>query len=192
MSRKKLLKKEHLKLFIPVTIGDRINYVAANSGLTGSKFCKKVGISTGNLNGLINDDSNPSAKLCSRLLELYDININWLLSGEGEMIRREKSDIYNKVDMDEDLEISELLKSAYRILKTGNQTAIEYFKQSIKYLDLATTSEDRMKKIEAEMAEVKKRLDAENIKTDRRQKDNEKNQLKHEKDRSSDKNQAVG
>ena len=86
MSRKKLLKLENLNDFIPKTIGDRINFIVGHSGMNGSNFCKLIEISTGNLNGLINDDVKPSAGFMSRILENFNVNINWLLTGKGEMI----------------------------------------------------------------------------------------------------------
>lgn len=134
MPRKKILKKEHLEDFIPLTTGDRINYIVADSGLNGSKFCKSIRISTGNLNGLINDDSQPSAKFCALILDLYEVNINWLLTGEGDPYinkvqnggKGTESDasIYEVGDpLDEDPEITELLSSAKKILKSGTDRA---------------------------------------------------------------------
>lgn len=86
MSRKKLLKNDNIKDFIPVTIGDRINFFVASSGLTGGKFCKLMDISSGNLNGLINDDSQPSTKFLCRILDQFNLNVNWLLTGQGQML----------------------------------------------------------------------------------------------------------
>lgn len=85
MSRKKLLKKDHIESFSPKTIGDRINLVVAKYGKNGRKFAELVGISTGNLNALINDDSKPGAKFLIHILEHHQINLNWLLTGHGEM-----------------------------------------------------------------------------------------------------------
>ena len=128
MSRKKLLKLENLDDFIPLTIGDRINYVQAKTGLSGAKFCKEIDISTGNLNGLINDDSLPSSGLLARILEKYSVNINWVLTGKGPKYLQTEPEIGEDMDFTKE----ELLKIID--LAAGYQKEIRDLKDDINKL----------------------------------------------------------
>ena len=61
----------------------------------------------------------PKPEYLLRIFEVYNISIDWLLTGEGEMIPGDKKgSLYNKVE-DEDLEIVELLSRTKEILKSG-------------------------------------------------------------------------
>lgn len=160
MSRKKILKKDQIRHFTPTSVGDRINYIIAKQNLTSTAFSRLIGISTGNLNGLVNDDNKPSSKFLTRILELFNININWLLTGNGSK--------YIKPDgqeRDEDPEIADLLERAKRVLTSGNPVAFDALERNIRYFDhvVATEkrlreTEDRMKKLENDMEAVQAAL----------------------------------
>ncbi len=158
MSRKKLLKYEKLKNFMPDTIGDRINYIVANSKLTGKKFCELVEISTGNLSGLINDDSKPSSGFLSRILKIFKVNINWILTGEGSpYIEGEETLETLGVDM----EMDRLLQMTRKVLESDTEYAksldanVRSFHKAIKTESMLKTQiqtmESRLNNIEKEM-----------------------------------------
>lgn len=112
MSRKKILKKEHLRSFLPKTIGDRINVVIADNELNGRKFCDIVEISSGNLSAIINDDSKPSAALLFRILDRFSVDTNWLLSGKGSMYLKNSASENN---------VAELFGPSAQSIKDGMQ-----------------------------------------------------------------------
>lgn len=149
MSRKKILKKEQIKCFVPTSVGDRINYIIAQQDLTSTAFSKLAGVSTGNLNGLINDDSKPSSKFLARILELFNVNINWLLTGNGSK--------YIKLDgheRNEDPEIADLLERTRRILTSGNPIAFDTLERNIRYFDYAVTTEERLRETENQVKKL--------------------------------------
>ncbi len=143
MSRKKILKKEQAKHFVPTSVGDRINYIIARQNLTSTAFSKLTGVSTGNLNGLINDDNKPSSKFLARMLELFNVNINWLLTGNGS--KYIKPDGHEE---DEDPGTADLLARARRVLTSGNSVAVDTLERNIRYFDYAVTTEEKLRKTE--------------------------------------------
>ncbi len=149
MSRKKILKKEQIKYFVPTSVGDRINYIIAKQNLTSTAFSKLAGVSTGNLNSLINDDNKPSAKFLARILELFNVNINWLLTGNGSK--------YIKLDgheRGEDPEIADLLERARRVLTSDNPVAFDTLERNIRYFDYAVTTEEKLRKAENQVKKL--------------------------------------
>ena len=63
-----------------------------------TRFAKKIGISPGYMSDIKNEKKTPGIEVLNKLLSVYpNLNINWLLTGKGEM--------YNKP---KDIEIMEL------------------------------------------------------------------------------------
>ncbi len=149
MSRKKILKKDRIKHFTPVSVGDRINYIIAEQNLTSTAFSKLTGVSTGNLNGLINDDNKPSSKFLTRILELFNVNINWLLTGNGSKYIESDGHAGNG-----DPETANLLQKTRRILNSGNSTAFEALERNIRYFDQALSTEQRLRETERRMKKL--------------------------------------
>lgn len=52
------------------------------------KFAESIGVSSGNVSDWFNKpNSKPSADVLSRICEVYNVNLNWLLTGEGPMFQ---------------------------------------------------------------------------------------------------------
>ena len=176
MSRKKLLKSDQLPNFSPVTIGDRINYAAALKDLSSPQFCKMMEISTGNLNGLINDDSKPSAGFLARMLERLRINTNWLLTGEGPIFTSESTECSRqspKIEASlpapvtsngpgppaspQGFRISDAMAMAARVLESGTTYAIALY-LNIEHFDRAIQAETRVTALEARVASLENEI----------------------------------
>lgn len=69
------------------TIGDRLRVFRESTNLTQAQFALLMNMST---TGLQSNESNRSLPNSKLLLALYakGLNVNWLLSGEGEMLLR--------------------------------------------------------------------------------------------------------
>ena len=67
----------------------RINQIIAHYGITLSTFCKKLGHnSTTTISKIIHEKRNPSSKTIGRIINAFpEISYDWLVSGEGEMLR---------------------------------------------------------------------------------------------------------
>jgi len=70
------------------TMGQRLRAFRKDWGLNLVEFCKIIGISQGSLSDLENSKSLPSAMTLKGLCLRTNINIHWLLTGKGKMIRK--------------------------------------------------------------------------------------------------------
>lgn len=66
-------------------IGDRIKYLRKYNKETQLQFANKINISRSNLSEIENGRYEPSYKVLKNIVENYDIDGRWLLTGEGEM-----------------------------------------------------------------------------------------------------------
>lgn len=68
-----------------MTIGERFKLIRNKSNIEPVEFSKKLGISYQSLNHYENNYRNISDEVKSILYKDYNINLNWLLTGEGTM-----------------------------------------------------------------------------------------------------------
>jgi len=68
-------------------INDLVNYFS-NGNV--SKFSAKVGFSEANVRNYING-TQPKSEFLSKLIEVFEINAEWLLSGSGSMLKKEEN-----------------------------------------------------------------------------------------------------
>jgi transcriptional regulator with XRE-family HTH domain len=89
----------------------------------------------------------PSSEALFFICRRYNVNINWLLTGEGPIyiISEERA------DLDPDPEIAELMEGARRVLKSGNPVAFDALERNIRYFDFAIQQEKRMAHMETGM-----------------------------------------
>jgi transcriptional regulator with XRE-family HTH domain len=66
--------------------GNRIREYRKAKGLTVVELANKIGISQGSLSDIENEKTSPSAETLAALIRETDINMAWLIAGEGEMI----------------------------------------------------------------------------------------------------------
>lgn len=63
---------------------ERISAFLSHLNIGQVKFAEKIGVSRGYVNNMTN---NPTQRIINKMLEAYpDLNINWLLTGEGQML----------------------------------------------------------------------------------------------------------
>ncbi|MDJ1469096.1 helix-turn-helix transcriptional regulator [Cytophagaceae bacterium DM2B3-1] len=69
------------------TIASRIHYLRTRiAGLTRTDFAQKLGSKPVNIAILERGIRRPSEKLLNRFQQVYDVNINWLLTGTGNVL----------------------------------------------------------------------------------------------------------
>ena len=73
----------------PATVGGRLKYWRKVSRLRLVDVTKLIRVSQGSLSELENDISLPSATTLNGLCQKTDLNIRWLLTGEGSMVSKE-------------------------------------------------------------------------------------------------------
>ena len=74
----------------PATVGGRLKYWRKVSTLRLVDVAALVRVSQGSLSDLENDKSLPSATTLTGLCQKTDMNICWLLTGEGSMVSKEE------------------------------------------------------------------------------------------------------
>ncbi len=85
-------------------IGERIKSFRKNKGLNLVQLADLIGISHGSLSGLENNKSKPSAETLSNFCLNTEINIKWLLTGEGPMTAEEQVKATRKYEILNEIE----------------------------------------------------------------------------------------
>jgi transcriptional regulator with XRE-family HTH domain len=73
----------------PTTVGERLKYWRKVSRLRLVDVAALIQVSQGSLSDLENDKSLPSATTLTGLCQKTDMNLYWLLTGEGSMVSKE-------------------------------------------------------------------------------------------------------
>lgn len=68
-----------------INIGERLKKIRSILNLQQKEFSEKVGISQGFLSELESNKKAPSYTLLIAISHVFNVNLNWLLTGEGEM-----------------------------------------------------------------------------------------------------------
>jgi len=75
-------------------VGERLYQIIKKLHLTQSKLAEDIGISTVVINRYFRDKTIPSTEFLNKLALYYNININWLLQGEGNMFYSGEEDVH--------------------------------------------------------------------------------------------------
>jgi SOS-response transcriptional repressor LexA len=63
---------------------ERLKEVLLRSGMSARQFSEKLGISEGQMSNILNGNRRPSREVLDRLVDYFDVDLNWLLRGEVE------------------------------------------------------------------------------------------------------------
>ncbi len=67
-------------------IGDRLDILLKNKGLTRYHFCKNTGISQSTLSRIVNKNSKPSRNVLNTICNYFNVTEEWLLTGKDTNI----------------------------------------------------------------------------------------------------------
>lgn len=73
------------------TIKERFLYVLETKGIVKDKFCNKIGMTYGNFTGKAKETPLNSNAIGNILLEIPDLNPDWLINGIGNMLRKQNN-----------------------------------------------------------------------------------------------------
>jgi transcriptional regulator with XRE-family HTH domain len=142
-------------------ICERIKELRSKLAFTGIEFAEKVGISQGYLSDIENIKAFPGKTLLLAISYIYNVNIDWLLTGEGEMIRKpgEKFGVAENstyIYKEEDSETAGLISMTREILKSDTDYSaslaanIRSFHHAIRTAKRINGMESRLATLEAE------------------------------------------
>ena len=127
-------------------IGDRINKIMLEKGLNFSSFSKRLDISDVQIRNIALNKSIPKVDLIQKLVSLYDIDVNWLITGE------EKKTSIN--ELGKDVILDYLLENRYEFLKLKK---MEVIMDVFTNLDQKAKVDETNKNLEKIILELKKR-----------------------------------
>ncbi len=84
------LKLEDEKSNFVEKLGSRIRQVRLHSNLTQTEFARMLGIGKKSLSEIENCEKQPSGRFMCALSSYFPVNIDWLISGKGEMLVNKK------------------------------------------------------------------------------------------------------
>jgi len=87
------------KLNYTEKIGERLKIFRKKRGLKLADLANALGLSIGYLSEVENNKTGIGQKILIRLRELYNLNVNWLLTGEGEMFEK-KPEITSQLNIE--------------------------------------------------------------------------------------------
>ncbi len=89
---------------------ENLKKIRKRLGLSMAKFAVELEMSSSTLTGYERGTRTPSILLCTQLRKKLNVNLNWFVSGEGEMFNREITD-YEKTKADILEEVKFMLKN---------------------------------------------------------------------------------
>ncbi|EJZ42545.1 helix-turn-helix domain-containing protein [Leptospira licerasiae] len=79
-------------------MGERIALLIQALGITQRKFAENIGVTPAFVNDVINRGKSFSQETIVKISFKFRVDINWLLTGEGEMFIPSAEEIYKKAD----------------------------------------------------------------------------------------------
>lgn len=101
-----------------MTAVDRILEILKDTGLSARQFEISIGKTSGYLNSLVKRGSSPSINVISKIIEVYpQYNGEWIISGRGSMIHKEKDNPLNTSEITIEALLDEKINSKFVQLK---------------------------------------------------------------------------
>lgn len=112
------------------TLGERIRYARKFRGITQTQITEACGISSGNLSGIENNKVSPTAATLFSLKRILQVSVDWLLTGEGDMLPKERADAppWRLSDYQKDVaerEFGNLLESQVALINAFEKLTLE-------------------------------------------------------------------
>lgn len=69
-----------------------LNYLIMKLNIQKKDFAKEIGTSPGHLTKLLKGEGNLTMEQIEKIAKVYQVNLNWLITGKGEMFNSENKD----------------------------------------------------------------------------------------------------
>lgn len=110
----------------PATVGKRLKHWRNASRLLLLEVAIQIQVSQGSLSDLENDKSLPSGRTLTGLCKKTDLDLHWLLTGEGSMVRKEDGNhaestaVKDLITWMQDKDFRQTIKKLIRIFEKGS------------------------------------------------------------------------
>lgn len=114
--------------------GDRIKAIRQHFKIAQNIFAEQLKTSAGYISEIESGKTNPGIDLMEALKNIYHVNINWLLTGIGDMFETSHASEYEGVAEHAGAygsDIDELLQATENILRSDNETIKSALKSNI-------------------------------------------------------------
>lgn len=109
------------------TVGDRLKFWRKSQNLKGYELAEKIGISPASLSEIESQKSLPSSDTLIKLHSHTNLNIVWLLTSTGVMIKG-KGLKEKKFSSKKDKELNDLIERLIRVYDSGDHKKIKPLK----------------------------------------------------------------
>ena len=92
-------------------IGERLKQIRKNKNLTQTAFGEILGVTKQAVANVESCHSNPSMEFLYKLIEKFNVNANWLITGKGEVFIQNSTEKINS-GQELDLRVKQILKKA--------------------------------------------------------------------------------
>lgn len=101
----------------------RIKSLLAVKNLSSSQFANEIGVQRSGISHILSGRNKPSLDFVLKILDHYpDININWLLKGEGEMFQTIQSDsLFSEEAINEKSIVKDEAISEYKKMENNSE-----------------------------------------------------------------------
>lgn len=96
---------------------DRLKIAVSKSGMTQTAIAEKSGTNPQYLNQVLNGRNNPSLALLDKLADALQVNLHWLIRGEGEP----NLDATNKSNSEVKVSMEDILLERIKALEKQNE-----------------------------------------------------------------------
>lgn len=99
-----------------MTLGERMKEIRRNAGIKQAEFGALFGVKEGTVTSWETGLRNPSNAILSAICEKFSVNREWLLTGDGEMLRQLSEDeelelIFDQIHMSTDPTIRAIIRT---------------------------------------------------------------------------------
>ncbi len=81
-----------------MTQGDRVKKVRKSLNLTLERFGEKLGVKKSAISQIENGRNSLTDQMCKAICREFNVNYNWLISGEGDMFNQKDETISDSID----------------------------------------------------------------------------------------------
>ena len=140
------------------TLKDRIKEIRKYYKLNQEEFGEKIGVSRYVIVNIELDRVEPKELIINHICDIYSINKEWLLTGQGSMLKETKTSLLKSLALEydlDDIDIS-IIKNYMDLSKQQRQSFIAMLKSIVSLPDDKKTYQEKLDEVATELAAEEK------------------------------------